>query len=77
MQECIEKIHEPCLRVMEKFLGEHRGPYLAGPKVTIADIAMVAFLLSIWEAEGGPYTATFKPILAKYPKVQAYNLKLR
>ena len=77
MQEYIEKFHEPCLGLMEKLLERHGGPYIAGPKVTIADIAMVAFLLSIWECEGGPFTETFKPVLAKYPKVQAYNLKLR
>jgi len=77
LQEYIEKFHEPCLTIMETWLGRHSGPYIAGAKMTIADIALVAMLLSIWECEGGPFTATFKPVLAKYPKVQAYNLKLR
>ena len=77
MKEYIGKVHEPCLRAMEQFLGTHGGPYIAGPSVTIADLALVAFLVSMWEAEGGPFTALFKPVLAKYPKVQAYFLRLR
>ena len=77
MQECIGKFHEPTLGLMETMLGKHGGPYIAGPKLTIADVALVSFLLSIWECEGGPFTETFRPVLAKYPKVQAYNLKLR
>ena len=38
---------------------------------------MAAFLLSAWEAEGGPFVAQFKGPLSQYPKVTAYNLKLR
>ena len=53
---------------MEKSL-EENGPYIAGKKLTIADFALVSFLLSMWECEGGPFAATFKPVLAKYPKV--------
>ena len=69
MQENIEKFHEPCLGLMEKMLEKHGGPYIAGAKLTIADFALVSFLLSIWECEGGPFTEIFKPVLAKYPKV--------
>ena len=68
MQEYIDKYHEPCLKFMEKSL-EENGPYIAGKKLTIADFALVSFLLSMWECEGGPFAATFKPVLAKYPKV--------
>ena len=77
MQEYIEKLHHPVLKFMEDNLGKNGGPYLAGKKLTIADFAMAAFLLSAWEAEGGPFVAQFKGPLSQYPKVTAYNLKLR
>ena len=50
---------------------------MAGSKLTIADCCMVAMLVNIWENPAGPFSAQFAPVLKKYPKVQAYNLKLR
>ena len=76
-KEMIDKAHIPALNCMEMQLGEHGGPYIAGAKLTIADCALVANLVNTWENPAGPYSEAFKPVLAKYPKVQAYNLKLR
>ena len=77
LEEIIEKKHHPLLKVMEEQLEKLGGPYITGPKLTIADCAMVAALVNIWENPAGPWTEAFKPVLASYPKVQAYNEKLR
>ena len=77
LQEVIEKNHIPLLKVMEDQLEKLGGPFITGPKLTIADCAMVAVLANIWENPAGPWTEALKPVLENYPKVQAYNLKLR
>ena len=77
MKGVIEKFHIPALNCMEKQLAEHNGPYIAGAKLTIADCAIVSHLANIWENPAGPWSEKFKTVLADYPKVQAYNLKLR
>ena len=73
----IKNVHEPAIKAMEAQLTEVGGPYLAGSKLTIADCCMVAMLANIWENPAGPFSAQFAPVLKNYPKVQAYNLKLR
>ena len=73
----IENVHVPALKVMEAQLTELGGPYLAGSKLTIADCCMVAMLANIWENPMGPFKDQFAPVLAKYPKVTAYNKALR
>ena len=77
LENVIKNIHIPFLNFMEKQLVECGGPYIAGNKLTIADCAMVATLANIWENPAGPFTERFKPVLANYPKVQAYNKTLR
>ena len=77
LKAAIEKAHVPALNCMEKQLAEHGGPYIAGAQLTIADCCIVATLANIWENPAGPWSEKFKPVLANYPKVQAYNLKLR
>ena len=73
----IERVHVPALKVMEAQLTANGGPYIAGNFISIADCAMVAMLVNIWENPAGPWAAQFKPVLAQYPKVTAYNLALR
>ena len=76
-QGIIERVHVPALKVMEAQLTANGGPFIAGNFVSIADCCMVAMLANIWENPAGPWTSQFEPVLKQYPKVQAYNLKLR
>ena len=62
---------------MENQLAEDGGPYLAGDKLTIGDCCFVAMLANLFENPAGPWAERFKPVLAQYPKVQAYHLELR
>ena len=73
----IEGLHRPVLALLEKQLETLGGTYIAGNKLTIADCAMVSNLANIWENPKGPWTEAFKPVLADYPKVQAYHIRLR
>ena len=73
----IEKVHIPTLKLMEAQLTANGGPFIAGNFVSIADCAMVSMLVNIWENPIGPWKSQFVPVLKKYPKVQAYNLRLR
>ena len=77
MTEIIDKLHEPCFKYMEGLLTKHNGPYIAGTKLSIGDIALMSFLESMWECPGGPFVGLFKPVIAKYPKVKMYFSKLR
>ena len=77
LENVIKNVHIPVLNFMEKQLQELGGTYIAGNKLTIADCAMVATLANIWENPAGPFTERFKPVLSGYPKVQAYNQRLR
>jgi hypothetical protein len=60
----IERVHVPALKVMEAQLTANGGPYIAGNFISIADCAMVAMLVNIWENPAGPWAAQFKPVLA-------------
>ena len=73
----IEKVHVPTIKYMEQQLTDLNSDYLAGDKVTIADIAMCTCLVDMWENPSGPWSAKFTPILAQYPKVTAYNKRIR
>ena len=64
------------MKMIEGMLGED-GPFLGGAKPNIADCCMVACLVNIWENKNNPYSTKFAPVLAQYPKLTAYNLKLR
>ena len=69
MVDVIEKYHVPALNLMEKLLEKHGGKYIAGDELTIADCAMVANLVNIWENKAGPWNEICKPYLAKYSLV--------
>ena len=62
-QGIIDNVHVPALNVMEKQLATHGGKFIAGDKLTIADCAMVAMLVNIWENPVGPWKEQFKPVL--------------
>ena len=64
------------MKMLEGMLTDD-GPFLGGSKPNIADCCMVACLVNIWENANNPYSVKFKPVLAQYPKLTAYNLKLR
>ena len=72
----IERVFTPAFKHLEAQLTDG-GPYIGGPKLSIGDCAYVALMANITENPAGPWTAKFKPVLAGYPKIQAYHLKLR
>ena len=73
----IEKIFTPALVALEKQLTDDGGPFMGGSKISIGDCCWVANMANIMENPAGPWTAKFTPILADYPKIQAYHAKLR
>ena len=73
----VETVFVPALKYLENQLAEDGGPYLAGDKLTIGDCCFVAMLANLFENPAGPWAERFKPVLAQYPKVQAYHLALR
>ena len=77
LEKIIEKVHRPALALLTANLEKHGGKFAAGNQLTVADCAMVAALVNIWENPAGPWSAAFKPVLAEYPKVQQYNRNLR
>ena len=62
---------------MEKQLTTLNSKYIGGNKLTIADCAMAAAMADTWEIPASPFNDKFKPVIAKYPKIQAYFLNLR
>lgn len=57
-----KKASVPLLKLLTKNMKCHGGKYAAGDRLTIADCAMVACLVNIWQNKSGPMYATYEQL---------------